>query len=308
MTTCYYRFSKIVILITFLSCLWFPCAKAQSILNAYPTGAEGIRPANIPPPGNYTKLYNLFYTSDDLRGVHGNSIDPNFDAFTYLGAIRHFWISDFKILGADYGMDFAFTYVQNDLRFSTPAGVDRRSSSGLGDTLFQPLLLGWHGENWDAAFLYGMFIPTGDFDPANPASVGAGHWTHLIGYGGNWYPDPDKTWSISFSNRFEFHGRNDESNITSGVHFSAEWGISKKFPDFWEIGAVGTITQKISDDTGSGVYYDQSTHDRVYSAGVEITKIFPESGVQGSLRWFHEFEAEARPQGNAIWFSLTKFW
>ena len=110
------------------------------------------------------------------------------------------------------------------------------------------ILLGWHGEQWDAAALYGMFIPTGDFDPKNPASVGRGHWTHLIGYGGNWYPDADKTWSIAFSNRFEFHGNNNESNITSGTHFSAEWGISKKLPELWEVGAVGTITQKIGDD------------------------------------------------------------
>jgi len=90
-------------------------------------------------------------------------------------------------------MDLAFTYVHNDLEFSTPTGIGSRTSSSFGDTLFQPILLGWHGGQWDAAALYGMFIPTGDFDPTNPASVGRGHWTHLIGYGGNWYPDAEKT-------------------------------------------------------------------------------------------------------------------
>lgn len=297
--------SSIAILFAFIA---LPL-QAQSVLNSYPTGAEGIRPANIPPPGHYSKQYNLFYFADDLKGPAGNSIDPNFDAFTYLGAIRHFWISDFKILGADYGMDFALTYLHNDVEFSVPGGgVARRSSTGPGDILFQPLLLGWHGEMWDAGVIYGMFIPTGDFSPLDPSSLGRGHWTHLVGYGGTVYLDSEKTWSVAMANRFEFHGHNDESNITSGSHFSVEWGIGKKLPELWEVGAVGTITQKIQDDTGPGVFYNPSTHDRVYSVGAEVTKIFPEVGIQGSLRWFHEFEAEARPQGDAIWFSLTKFW
>ncbi len=30
--------------------------------------------------------------------------------------------------------------------------------------------------------------------------------------------------------------------------------------------------------------------------------------LNGFGRWFHEFEAEARPQGDAIWFSPTKVW
>ena len=282
--------------------------RAQSVLNAYPTGAEGIRPGTVAPPGHYTKLYNLFYWADDFNNANGQSLDPNFEAFTYLGAIRHFWITEYEFLGANYGMDFALPFVHNDVNFSTPGGVAGQTSAGLGDILFQPLLLGWHGDQWDLGLIYGMFIPTGDFDVADLSSPGSGQFTQLIGLGVTWYLDSEKTWSLATAQRIEFHSHNDDRNITAGNHYSMEWALAKKLPDLWEVGAVGTITQKVSDDTGSGVFYPAGTHDRVYSAGAEVTKFFPEKNIQASLRWFHEFEAEARPQGDAIWFSLSKIW
>jgi hypothetical protein len=281
---------------------------AQSLLGHYPVGAEAIRAATTPPPGHYTKLYNLFYSADDFKGPSGSSLDPNFEAFSYVAALRHFWITDIKIFGAEYGMDLTLLLIDNEVEFSTPNGFSSRSSTGFGDMLFQPLLLGWHGDNWDLGALYGIFLPTGDYDPADPSSPGKGFWTHMLGFGGTWYPDAGKTWSFSVMNRVEFHTENEDLDITPGTHYSMEWGLSKRLPHFWEIGAVGTINQKISDDTGSGVSYDSDIHDRVFSAGAEITKYFAKSKCQGSLRWFHEFEAEARPEGDAIWFSLMKAW
>lgn len=280
----------------------------QSITGHYPAGAEGIRSGTTPPPGHYTKSYNLFYWADELKGPGGQSLDPNFYAFTFATAVRHFWITDIEILGANYGMDMAVLAIHNDLEFSTPGGVGSRSSTGFGDMLFQPVLLGWHGDQWDIGALYGMWIPTGHFDPKDPSSVGRGFWTHQIGLGGTWYPDKEKSWSFSLANRVEWHTENDDLEIRPGAHYSMEWGAAKRFANLWELGAVGTITQKISDDRGPGVTYDPGIHDRVYSVGAELTKFFPDAKLFGSVRWFHEFGAEARAEGDAIWFSLARLW
>jgi hypothetical protein len=99
-----------------------PFSANAQITGHYPAGAEAIRPGSIAPPGHYTKLYNLYYWPSDLNDINGNSIDPNFEVSTYLGAIRHFWITDFKIFGADYGMDLALPLVSNDVEFSVPGG------------------------------------------------------------------------------------------------------------------------------------------------------------------------------------------
>lgn len=285
-----------------------PQANAQ-LPNHYPAGAEGIRPGSIAPPGNYTKLYNLFYWASDFNDIGGNSIDPNFKASTYLGAIRHFWISDYKILGADYGMDIALPIVSNDVEFSTPGGgTAKRSSTGFGDFQFQPVLLSWHGEQWDLGFIYGIWFPTGDYDAADPSSVGRNHWTNLVGLGTTWYPDKEKTWSIAAAQRLEWHTENEDLQITPGMHYSLEGAIAKKLTPLVEVAAVGTIIKKLSDDKGSGVTYNRGDHDQVFGAGAEVTYLIPKAKLLTSLRWFHEFDARARPEGNAIWFSVTRFW
>jgi len=283
-------------------------AGAQSITGHYPAGAEGIRAGTTPPPGQYTKLYNLFYTADEFMGADGRSADPNFSLFSYTAALRHFWITDLKILGATYGMDVAVLLTDNELKVSTPGGILHRSTVGFGDMLIQPLVLAWHGSNWDACVLYGLWVPTGTFDAKNPASVGKGFWTHMAGLGTTWYPDAAKSWSVSLANRLEYHTENHDLNVTPGKHYSLEAGVAKHLGATWEVAAVGTIAQKITDDRGSGVTYDPSIHDRAFAAGVEVTKFFPAMKTQLSLRWLHEFNAIERPQGDAIWLSLAKIW
>ena len=291
-----------------ISSLCVSTANAQ-LLGHYPAGAEAIRPGTIAPPGHYTKLYNLYYWASDLNDIGGNSIDPNFEVSTYLGAIRHFWITDFKILGADYGMDIALPIVSNDVEFSLPTGgTAKRSSTGFGDFQYQPILLSWHGEQWDLGFIYGIWVPTGDYDAADPSSVGRNHWTHLVGLGTTWYPDKDKTWSIAAAQRIEWHTENEDLQITPGMHYSFEGAIAKKLTPTLEVAAVGTINRKISDDSGSGVTYNPGDHDQVFGAGAEIGYLIPQAKLHASLRWFHEFDAKARPEGDAIWFSVTKFW
>jgi hypothetical protein len=138
--------------------------------------------------------------------------------------------------------------------------------------------------------------------------VGKNFWTHLVGLGTTWYPDKDKTWSVAAAQRLEYHTENDDLQIQPGLTYSVEWGIAKKLTPVFEVGAVGTINQKVTDDSGSGVFYDRGGHDHVYSAGAEVNYLIPNSKLHASLRWFHELDAAARPEGDAIWFSVTKFW
>ena len=66
----------------------------------YAPGAEGVAAASAPPPGTYYLGYLVNYNANSLQGAPGN----NSVKVTVL-ANRLAWISDTKILGANYGAE-----------------------------------------------------------------------------------------------------------------------------------------------------------------------------------------------------------
>ncbi|MBI2300234.1 MAG: transporter [Armatimonadetes bacterium] len=121
--------------------------------NEYPLGVEGIRAATLPPPGSYYRQYNVFYNSRRLNGPGGARAVPAFDLSVYALTHRFVWVSKIKVLGADYACDLILPTINTDLRMTIPApgpGAIHDSQWGIGDVCLEPLILGWHGKQWDA--------------------------------------------------------------------------------------------------------------------------------------------------------------
>ncbi|NJL58294.1 MAG: transporter [Desulfobacteraceae bacterium] len=118
--------------------------------NEYPNGIEGIKAASVPPPGFYYKMYNVYYTADTLTDSSGNDLNVDFDVTTLVNAHRFIWITDYKILGADYGMDAVVPLMNVDLKIGR-FGIDD-SQFGLGDIFIEPLILSWHTQCYDLSF------------------------------------------------------------------------------------------------------------------------------------------------------------
>ena len=76
-----------------------------SFTGHYVPGVEGVKGASLPPPGFYVRDYNVFYTAGQLNDASGNKVPLNVDAFVYANLIRGIWITDWKVLGGNYGMD-----------------------------------------------------------------------------------------------------------------------------------------------------------------------------------------------------------
>ena len=55
---------------------------------------------------------------------------------------------------------------------------------GFGDLYVMPLKVGWRFERFDVVGSYGMYIPTGQFEPRTGQGVGRGFWTHQFSFGG----------------------------------------------------------------------------------------------------------------------------
>ncbi len=274
------------------------CAQAAG---HYVPGVEGVQAATVPPAGFYYLGYLVDYKADmrapgtkhDLPG--GNSIHVK------ALANRLVWISNIKILGADYGVEAIVPVQRTKLNLGVVPLHD--TDSALGDIYLGPIVLGWHGSNWDAVGAAGYWFRNGSTD--SPASPGLGYGSTMLTAGGTYYFDAAKTWTLSVLARYEFNHR-DSHGFKAGQMLSVEWGLGKVVGPV-VIGLVGYTHQQTSKDNGPGAFNDKASRS---SVGAELTYPMPSLGLFLKGAFFHEYYSKAstnpEPKGQLLRFSLVK--
>ena len=124
----------------------------------------------------------------------------------------------------------------------------------------------------------------------------------MLTAGATWYIDPEKTWSVSALNRYEFNTEQRDTDITPGQAYTLEWGIGKTVTKTMDVGVVGYYQQQVTGDSVNG----STAHDRVAAVGPEISVTFPKPMLFVSFRYLYEFMAEDRAQGQTFALTLTK--
>jgi hypothetical protein len=275
------------------------CVQAQST-GHYPVGAEGIKGPTLPPPGVYLRDYNFGYFADSAPDV---ALPPGakFDAFGYVNAPRLIWMTNLKILGANYGMDVILPFGYRQISI----GTTTFTYTGLGDMQVEPLLLSWHCSRLDVAAGYAFWAPTGEFSTSNPAKLGQGFWGQMLTLGATYYLDAEKTWAVSALNRYEFNLEQRDTHITPGQDYTVEGGLSKTInaAKTIDVGVIGYYQQQVTTDHGDNTTDNRS---RVFGVGPELSIAFPKSMLFLSVRYAREFAAEYRPEGNNFVLTVTK--
>jgi len=264
----------------------------------YPIGAEGIKGADLPPPGFYVRDYNYFYTANKVNGMPNGP-----DIFAYCQAPKLVWMTPWSFCGVNYGMDMIIPFVYKNV--SAPFGDGHQFN--LGDIYFSPLVLSKHFQQFDVAGAYGIYAPSGEFHADTPVhyltSPGNGYWTHMFTLGAVWYPDEKKTWAVSLLNRYEINTEQDHTDITPGNMLSMEWAFSKTVTQGVDVGLVGYYQQLITKDSGTGA---STVYSDVVGVGPEVSAFWPKIGTFTSLRYEYEVTSANRPQGQTVVLTLTK--
>lgn len=274
---------------------WFVASAQPVVAGHYPAGAEGIKAASLPPPGVYFRDYSFFYTANEFP-----DLPVDFEITAFINAPRLIWMTQTEVLGANYGLDVIIPFAYLDWK----AGGTSDSHFGLGDIQIEPLILAWHGEQYDAAAAYAVWLPTGDFEVGRPDLIAKGFWSHMLTLGGTWYADPEKSWAISLLGRYEFCHEQEKTDIKPGQVFTAEWGVSKTLRPGVDIGVIGYYQQQVTKDKGAGAFSDEL--DRKLGLGPEVNAFWPKLGMFTSLRYAYEFEAVERPEGHLLTLTITK--
>ncbi|MBB3191906.1 SphA family protein [Halomonas cerina] len=284
-------------------------APALAANGHYPPGIEGLSAAAAPPAGLYYRGYLLHYDIDNFNDASGEALPgDNTGTVNALGH-RLIWITDKTFLGADYGMETIIPMFDTELDLETPVGRQGFDDEGFGDIFVGPVILGWHGPQWDATFAAGHWFDTGDFDAANPASVGKGYGTIMLTLGGMWHFGAEKTWNVSALSRYEIKTEQDDTGITPGDSWLLEWGIGQRLSNGLELGLVGYDAWQLEADDGAPTTDKAERH----AIGAEVGYLWPSVGVMLKGAYYHEYDAEggalkgAESEGDALRLQFTKF-
>lgn len=277
-------------------------AMSASAGGHYVPGVEGIQAASVPPPGTYYLGYMVDYNIEQFKAPGSSTDLPGHNTGTVVAlANRVAWISNHKVLGADYGMETIVPVIGTSLTIN--AASISESQTGFGDVYFGPLVLGWHGANWDAVAAAGIWLDTAT--SSTPAAAGKGFKSTMLTGGGTYYFDAAKTISGSALMRYEIN--TEKSNgFKPGNQVTVEWGIAKMMNGY-QIGVVGYDQMQASNDSGTGASTNSASR---HAMGAEVVLPILSAGVFLKAAAYKEYQSDAgtgaEPKGNLLRFTFVK--
>jgi len=269
----------------------------------YVPGVEGVKGPSVPPPGNYYLGYLVRYDIDALKAPGTDADIPVSNKGTVTAITNRFvHISNTKILGADYGVEAIVPIINKDFNF-TAAGYTNEKTA-IGDIYVGPVVLGWHGDRWDAVGAAGIWLDTAN--SGELASAGDGFKSVMLTGGVTAYLSEDKSLSASGLMRYETNSENDVG-FEPGDQISFEWGIGKKINSNVEIGLIGYDQWQVSKDKGTGSTANKFSK---HAIGVEGSYFSPAIGGILKAAYYNEYDVEAgsgpAPTGDTIRLTFIK--
>lgn len=266
----------------------------------YAAGIEGLKAASAPPAGTYYRGYLVHYDIDSVQGPGGDKLPGDNTGTVTALANRFIWITDKKFLGADYGMEAIVVGQRNSFDFRG-LGFDE-TEAGVGDVFLGPVILAWHGQQWDSVFAAGYWFDTGDYSSINPVSIGKGFGSTMLTLGGAWHVNEARTWSLSALSRYEIKTEQDETDVTPGDSWLVEWGISHQLAEGLDVALVGYDGWQLESDRGGNGNAKVEQH----AVGAEVAAVVPAIGAMLTGAVYTEYSNENRPEGELFRMSLTK--
>lgn len=267
----------------------------------FPTGAQTVAAAFLPPPGTTAFFgYFLYYSADSFRDGDGRSSIPGFQADVVAAAARvvHTW-------GSYNGVNFSVGGVVEPVYLKVRAAGESDDMAGMNLLCLEPLDITTAIGNWHWMSSTLIYIPVGRYDRDALANSS----TH---YGGitqqaavTWLPNA--RWDISLNPNISFNFRNRANDYRSGTLLGLTAGVNYRpiaGDPRWQLGLSGFYVRQITDDRIDGDKVAGGFRLRKSALGPQLT-FWPSAAVALQLKWHHEFDVENAPQGELAWFELV---
>jgi hypothetical protein len=275
-------------------------------------GEFGLKSGTQAPQNTLSILTPVYlYNSKSLRNDDGNEIaSPDMNMLiTGVGAS---WVSNIKILGANYGATILLPFASNRIDGTE---LNSKSDFAFSDIYIQPIQLGWNKKQVDIIAGYQLYIPTGKYELGGENS-GLGMWINEFSGGATVYLTENKKWHFASLLSYEIHGKKKDTDIKTGDILSIEGGAGKTFyvmnsdktapKSIINAGIIYYMQFKTTSDEVpyNGIIYN-GEKDRVYSIGAEANFFHISAKTSLGFRWFGEVESINRFKGNTYFLTLA---
>lgn len=304
--------SLIAILTTALPCQLYA---AEGGAGFYLLGSKGPAAAITPPPGLYFQN-DLYFYRGDLGGNKqlptGGRLAVGVEGSAVIEIPTLIWIAPEMVLGGNLGLTttvpIGWKRTEADATLARPSG--RNITGAVSDTVFtigDPLVgafVGWHAGNFHYQVGTLVNIPIGDYQDGEISNISFNHWGADIFAAATWM-DPTIGWDISGVVGMTFNAENPATDYKTGNELHFEWAAVKHFNKQIDAGLVGYYYQQVSGDSGEGA--NRPFKGRVAAIGATIGYNFmlAETPMAARVKYFHEFAAENRAEGDAVYLTLS---
>ena len=302
-----------LILTLFLLLIYFT-GNAQ-LKGGHILGAMGLQ-SGTQAPAKTLSVYvpGYLYDACSLRNASGDKSIANPDITMFITGAGASYISDFKILGANYGASILLAFASNTIQGNS---LDAKNSLAFTDMFVQPVQLGWHTKRADFVFSYQIYLPTGKFTAGASDNAGLGMFMNEFSAGTTLFFNDKKTVHFSALASYEINGKKKDTDIKTGDLLSIEGGLGKTFymmnPEktapkgILNAGLIYYLQYKVTNDQIPVPVFGtiETDKDRVGGIGAEINYFHIGCSTSAGFRWIAEVEAINRFQGNTFFLTLA---
>ncbi len=265
----------------------------------YCPGSLGVAGSIAPPPGFYYIMYNSSYHADTINDSGGNASDVGLDLNVFANVHQFVYITQKTFLKGYFGFDTTIPLIHTDLQIEA-YGIDS-DDFGLGDICIEPFSLSWHYPRFDAVIGLALYMPTGNND--TPSSPGQDYYSMMETLGINVYLDKERTWSAAVMTRWVQNTENDDTGITQGDEFVAEYGIGKTVKPstglFFRAGLAGYSAVQLTEDSGNRANSNERRKIHALGPDINFTWLGPLL-FQLEARYMFEYAGESYTEGQLL--------
>jgi hypothetical protein len=295
------------------------CGDARAVEGGgsnYLLGMRGPLAAFVPKPGTYL-TNNVYYYDAGRSGLTpiGDRVVGDVSAEALMNIAQFSWVTDVTLLGGRLAfsglLPFGTIDVGANVALQAPARTvqDSDNVTAFGDPVVGASV-GWKhrdGDTFRAWSTYSsLFIPVGDYEVGRLANTGKNRWALDVG-GAFTMANFKGGRELSAVLGFTFNGKNDDTKYDSGNEMHLELAGKQYLPNHFSLGVVGYWNQQLTADRGGPAVLGDFKG-RVFGVGPEVSYQFTRSKshpVTLDLRWYHEFGAKNRVEGDAVFFTFS---
>jgi len=292
-------------------CLLFmaPEARAQ-VRGVNPPGVSAFNSGVTPAPGLTYANNFVFFSRSESVGPSGEILATGQQS-VLLDLNPFVWVTRTPIAAlGDAVYSFAATVIIANNSLSSSQLGALSGGGGLGDTYFQPLILGWKTDRADFRAALGVVVPTGRFNAGANDNVGNGYWTLAPAAGQTFYLTNDKATTVSLWELYEFHSTQSGTDVHPGQTLNLDYSLARAFPVHenlrLQVGLVGYEQLQTTDRTGPDITPEEgAAHYKVHALGFGFNVISPPRNLSVGFKYFDEFSNGSTYQGHSVQISAT---